>query len=383
MHVFPDERLGGPQQRVLQVAKGLEEHGFSSIVAMPEGDKTFANLLNKLGIPYYQVRNFKRQQPTLNPAHHIKWFLFFIPGMLSLMRLIKKNKVGIVHTYVSPIYLQGHLAAKLSGAKLVWELDDANIPKWLRVPLIPFFRFLPDKIAVGSKAANRHYFGNSTLAKETILLYPPQDTSKFHPDDKNVKEYRREFGLKAHDKVVGVVANIFPIKGYEYFFSAARLIREAFPKVKFLVVGEILKTREKYWQRLHRQIVDLQIEDDIILAGYRTDIPEILNTMDIFVLTSVSEASPAVILEAMSCAKPVVATRVGGVPELVIDRETGILVPPRDPKAISGAVLHLLNHPEEAREMGLKGRQRVIDHFDSAICIQKHEKIYKTVCGNL
>lgn len=345
---------------------------------MPEGDKTFAKLLHESGIPYYQVKNFKRIQPTLNPIAHIKWFLFFIPGVVSLARLVRSSEADIVHACVLPVYLQGPLAAKLSGAKLVWNLDDTHIPKWIKALLIPFFRFLPDKLVVGSEAVNRHYFGNGTLAGETVVLYPPVDTSKFHPAD-NVEECRRESRLKSGDKVVGIVGNINPAKGYEYFFSAAKLVKQAFPQAKFLVVGKRLRTQEKYWQRLQTLIADLQIEDDIILAGYREDMPGVMNTIDVFVLTSVFEASPIVVMEAMACAKPVVATRVGGVPEIVVDGETGILVPPKEPEAISEAVLYLLNHPEGAKEMGLKGRQRMIEHFDLPICARKHEEIYRMV----
>jgi len=377
LNVIPDERLGGPQQRVLQVAKRLKERGFTSIVAMPEGDKTFASLLNEAGIPYYQVKNLKRIQPTLNPIVHVKWLFFFIPGVVSLVRLIRRNKVNIVHTGVSSIYLQGPLAAKLSGAKLVWYLQGIGTPKLLRTALLPFFYLLPNKVVGVSKAVGKYNLGNSSLAKRMSILYPPVDTSKFHPDS-NVEEYRREFGLKPADKVIGIVGNINPAKGYEYFFSAAKLVKQAFPKVKFLVVGKRLETQEKYWQRLHTLIADLQIEDDIIIAGYRADIPEVMNAMDIFVLASVLEAAPIVVLEAMACAKPVIATRVGGVPELVIDGETGILVPPKQPEAIAKAILYLLNHPQEAKEMGFNGRKRAVDYFGVERCAQKHEELYSS-----
>jgi len=378
LHVIPDERLGGPQQLVLQVAKRLKERGFRSMVAMPKGDKTFASLLNEAGIQYYQVKNFKRIQPTLNPIVHVKCFFFFIPCVVSLVRLIRRNKVNIVHTGVSSIYLQGPFAAKLSGAKLVWYLQGIGTPKLLRNAMLPFFYLLPNKVVGVSKAVGKYNLGNSSLAKRMSVLYPPVDTSRFSPDN-NVEEYRRELGLKSRAKLVGTVGNINPGKGYEYFFPAAKFVKEAFPKVKFLVVGKRLETQEKYWQRLHTLIADLQIEDDIILAGYRADMPEVMNAMDIFVLASVIEGAPLVVLEAMACARPVVATKVGGVPELVIDGKTGILVPPKQPEAIAKAVLYLLNHPKEAMEMGLRGRQRVIDHFDLTICAYRHEEIYNMV----
>ena len=374
LNVIPDERLGGPQQRVLQVAKRLKEHGFSSIVAMPKGDKTFADILDDADIPYYQVRNFKRLPRPSDLLGIMRWLLYFIPCIVSLVRLIRRNKVDIVHVN-GIMNVQVSLATKLSGAKLVWHLNDVRNPKLLKPILLPLLYILPDKLVGTSEAVGRCYLGNGSLAREMVVLYPPVDTSKFHPNS-NIEEYRREFGLKPDEKVIGIVGNINPVKGYEYFFSAARFVKEAFPKVKFLVVGKRLETQEKYWHQLHTLIVDIQIEDDIILAGYRADIPELVNSMDIFVSASVFESASMVVMEALACARPIVATQVGGVPELVMDGETGILIPPKDPKAISKAVLYLLNHPEEAREMGLRGRQRMIGYFDLAICAQRHEEIY-------
>jgi len=378
LNVIPDERLGGPQQRVLQVAKRLKERGFTSIVAMPEGDKTFADILDDADIPYYQVRNFKRLPRPSDPLAIIRWLSYFIPCIVSLVRLIRRNKVDIVHVN-GIMNIQVSLATKLSGAKLVWHLNDVRNPKLLKPILLPLLYFLPNRVATASEVVHRNYFGEGkNSVNNSTILYPPVDTTKFHPGY-NVEGIRNELRLKGQDKIVGTVGNINPAKGYEYFFSAARFVKEAFPEVKFLVVGKRLETQEKYWQRLHTLIVDLEIKDDIILAGYRADIPEVTNAMDIFVLASVLEAAPIVVLEAMACAKPVIATRVGGVPELVIDGETGILVPPKQPEAIAKAVLYLLNHPKEAGEMGLKGRQRVTDHFNLAMCAQRHEEIYNTV----
>jgi glycosyltransferase involved in cell wall biosynthesis len=378
LSVVPDERLGGPQQRVLQVARNLKEAGIKTIVVMPRGDKTFARILNDGDIAHFQLRSFRRLPNPSNLPDIIVWFLYFFPCVFTVMRLIWKHKVDIVHVN-GALNVQVSLAAKLSRAKLVWHLNDVRNPKLLKPILFPLLYFLPDRVATASEVVHRNYFGEGkNSANNATTLYPPVDTVKFHPGY-NVEGVRNELRLKEHDKIVGTVGNINPFKGYEYFFSAARFVKEAFPEVKFLVVGKRLETQEKYWQRIHALIVDLEIEDNIILAGYRADIPQIMNVMDIFVLASVLEAAPIVVLEAMACARPVVATGVGGVPELVIDGETGILVPPKQPEAIAKAVLYLLNNPKKAGEMGLKGRQRVTDHFNLAMCAQRHEEIYNTV----
>lgn len=377
LHIIPEERFGGPAKRTLEVARQLKEYGFVSIVAMPEGDKTFARLLNEADILYYQVKSFKRLPPNLSPFSLLNWFFNFIPGIVSLVRIIKRDKVDIVHTN-GIMSLQAPLAAKLSMRKLVWHLNDIMTPRLLKSLLSPLVHLLPNRVVVSARAVAGYYLGSSNLARSATILYPPVDTTKFRPNCKSEK-IRKEFGLKASDKVVGMVGNINPVKGYEYYFQAAGLIKESTFKVRFLVVGKRLETQEKYWQRLQRLIAHLRIEGDVILPGIRLDIPEIMDVMDIFVLSSVSEAAPIVVLEAMACAKPVIATKIGGVPELVIDGETGIIVPPKDAKAIANAVLYLLGHPDEAREMGIKARRRAIEYYDTEKIVLKYKELYESL----
>jgi glycosyltransferase involved in cell wall biosynthesis len=104
--------------------------------------------------------------------------------------------------------------------------------------------------------------------------------------------------------------------------------------------------------------------------------------MDVFILSSLIEASPVALLEAMSCARPVVATQVGGIPELVLDGKTGILVPPKNPDALAKATLDLLTHTEKAKDMGLQGRQWVKENFDITICAEKHRQIYEHILSS-
>ena len=376
LHVIPDERIGGPQLQTLQVASGFKRDVFINSIAMPAGDKTFTRLLDEAGIPYYQVSNFKRLPRISNLSGIVKWFFYFIPCIVSLVKLIRRNKVDIVHVDGS-MSLQVPLAAKLSGAKLVWQLNDVLTPKLIRIILFPFLCLLPDKVISIAKAVESYFFVSKAFDKNTII-YGPVDTKKFHPDYNGMK-CGSEFGLSAGDRVVGTVANISPVKGYEYFFPAVSMINRACPGVKFLVVGKKWETQKKYLQKLQTLIDNLEIGEELIFTGQRLDIPEMMNLMDIFVLPSVSEAAGLVVAEAMACARPVVATRVGGVPELVINGETGILVPPRDPKAIAEAVLYLLNNPEEAREMGLKGRSRAVKLYDSEHHIHELRQLYESL----
>ncbi len=378
LNVVPDERFGGPQQRVLLVAKRLKEKGTKTIVVMPEGDNTYARMLDDAHIPFFRSRSFRRLPNPSNLPGIILWFCYFLPCMFFMIRLIRKHGIDIVHVN-GALNVQASLAARLSGAKLVWHLNDVRRSVLTR-PLRLILTAMSHEMAGASMAVERCYFGKNSSGRMTIL-YPPVDTGDFHPDHTRVEEYRREFRITPNDKVIGIVGNLNPFKGYEYFLQAAKLIKQASPAVKFLIVGKRLDTHENYWHRVQSLIADLQIEDDVIFTGHRSDICEILNMVDIFVLSSILEAAPIVVLEAMACGKPIVATSVGGVPELIVDGQTGILVPAKDAKAIASAIQYLVSHPEEAKQMGINARKRAVAHFDISICAKRHEEVYSGILG--
>jgi glycosyltransferase involved in cell wall biosynthesis len=175
------------------------------------------------------------------------------------------------------------------------------------------------------------------------------------------------------------VGNINPIKGYEYFIQTAALVKKQIEGIRFVIVGAVLDTQKRYYQKLQNMILSLQMERDIVFAGRTDNVPEMLSIFDVFMLPSISEGGPRVTLEAMAMEKPVVATDVGAVPEQIVNGETGIIVPPRDPGAMAEAVIYLLEHPAEASTMGKKARPRVIELFSLDICVAQYITLYHQV----
>ncbi|MFO8100834.1 MAG: glycosyltransferase, partial [Dehalococcoidia bacterium] len=125
LNVVPDERFGGPQNRVLQVAKRLKEKGIETIVVIPRGDETFAHLLEDAGIPFFQLSSFRRLPNPSNLPGIVLWLCYFLPCMHSIFRLIRKQGINIVHVN-GALNVQVSLAARLAGAKLLWHLNDVR-----------------------------------------------------------------------------------------------------------------------------------------------------------------------------------------------------------------------------------------------------------------
>ena len=144
------------------------------------------------------------------------------------------------------------------------------------------------------------------------------------------------------------------------------------PIIKFLIVGDGPLKAE-----LEKLSNGLNIRQNCIFTGFRQDIPDILSAIDMLVMSSLYEGMPMVILEAMAASKPVIASKVGGIPEMVRDGETGILVPPKDVDALAEKIIVLLKNKDKARQMGLAGRRRVEEEFDVNIMVRKTEEVYQ------
>jgi glycosyltransferase involved in cell wall biosynthesis len=207
------------------------------------------------------------------------------------------------------------------------------------------------------------------------VVYAPVDTKRFRPDGDSAG-VREEFGVPAKAPVIGIAANICPGKGQEYFLEAARTVKFRYPEAKFLVVGGRLENREQFWSALIELTAKLGLQRDVFFTGRRDDVPQVLRAMTVCVQASESEACPMAMLEAMSSGVPVVATNVGGTPELVVDGETGLLIEPRRCDEIAAAVLRLLDAPSEARRMGLAGARRMREHFSLEKCVEAHCELY-------
>jgi len=175
-----------------------------------------------------------------------------------------------------------------------------------------------------------------------------------------------------------MVARLCPVKGQREFILAARNIRDLYPNTEFLVIGEDYEFEGKYRSDLEDLVQKLDLEEVVHFPGFRSDVRRLIHCFEIFVLPSWIEGLPVTILEAMAASKPVVATSVGGVPELVLDGETGILVPPRDVLGLSQAIESLLEEPDIAHQMGNKGYEHVHQGFSHEKMWTQVQQLYKS-----
>jgi len=329
LYCILDNRVGGPHRLALTVARQLRQDGIET--AFLVGRKT-EETWQPDGARVFQlkcIQCFQRRRPLLNLVCFLSWLPW---NMLRIWRIIGSNRIDIVHIDGVTNFLPA-LAARLTRTPVVWLYNDHLLGPLKRL-LLPLLTALSTVVIVqGEKLKESRTGDTPKLHRKTTVLYSSADTHRFDPDrysGAQRERLKRQLGIPPDCAVVGMVGNVNRFKGYTYFVQAAKRIKETTGPVKFLVVGRKLGTDGGYWEQLQQLTRQEGLEDDIIYTGFREDTAAVMAILDVFVLASVLESCPLVVLEAMAMQVPVVATDVGAVSELVLDGQTGTGVPASD-----------------------------------------------------
>ena len=191
---------------------------------------------------------------------------------------------------------------------------------------------------------------------------------------------KNSIGLSNENIVVGTIAHFYKTKGLEYLVNAAEFIVKEVKNVKFVIIGDGILEKE-----IKSLIISKDLNENVLMLGYRQDAVEIMKIFDIFVMSSIKEGFPFILLEAMAAGKAIVATKVGGIPEMIEDRKEGILVNSGDVKALSEAILGLINNKTLADTLAKNAREKIEKRFLSQDMINNTEKLYNELilkkCG--
>jgi len=253
---------------------------------------------------------------------------------------------------------------------------------WRRGPLRG--SFLPDRalatlltrvIAVSEAARDFLVRVKRYPAAKVVVVPNGRDLATFRPGHHR-DAVRKELGLDAHTPLVGVVGRLEPQKGHADLLAAWPTVRRAFPDARLLVVGE-----GGLRPALEAQARALGVADSVVFAGFRADVPRLLDALDVLALPSHWEGMPLTAIEAAAMARPVVATAVDGTPEVVVDGVTGLLVPPGAPAALARALCAVLGDPALARRLGEAGRRRALERFDLAAHVAATAAVYRSAAA--
>jgi glycosyltransferase involved in cell wall biosynthesis len=239
-------------------------------------------------------------------------------------------------------------------------------------------RSLHRAIAV-SKATREAWVERTGMDENKVdVIYNGIDLSRF-ATTVDTQKLKREQGINETDRVIGIPARLHPMKGHHYLIEAIPMVQRHIPHLKVLLIGE-----GPLRAKITAQIKDAGLENTCLLLGHRSDIVEWMHVFDIGILPSVSlETFGLALVEMMACRKAIVATRFSGIPEVVVDGETGLLIPPKNPQALAEAVITLLKDPQRCQQMGEKGRQRAEQYFTQDQMLKKTFAFYQGMLNGL
>ncbi len=375
LHVITRLDRGGPPKILFRLAEDFKRRGGSVVVVTGpsyEPEEDIEAFESRTGIPTYIIHQLRRD---VSP---VKDFL----ALVSLIRVIRKEAPDIVHTHTSKAGFIGRLAATICGVKTIIHTPHGHIlygyfgklKTWVFIQLERFASRLCNKIITLTSLEKEDYI-RLGIGKEEQLVPIHCGIELEQYGHTNVEQSNIKDELDFKEKLIGWVGRLDEIKGCYDFIEACELVAEKNSDVGFLMAGDgPLK------EDLEALINKSPLKDKFFILGYREDIHKILEGIEIFLLTSLNEGLGLVLVEAMAAGKPVVATRVGGVSEVVVEGKTGLFVPPGSPGETAIAIDKLLSNPLMMDNFGKAGRERA-RLFDAKDMVEKTFELYSGFDG--
>lgn len=304
-----------------------------------------------------------------------------LSALIRLYILFCREKFDIVHTHTAKAGVLGRIAARIARVSTTIHMPHGHNFYGYFGPLLSklvitterFLAHFTDRIIALTELEKRDLIEFKVTNDERIsLIYQGLELDRFTQANINNIKIRESFNIRPEEYVVGMIGRLEPIKGPEYFIEAAREISKEFAQLKFILVGE-----GSLRKNLEARIKNLGLEDRFIFTGWREDIPEILSILDILVLPSLNEALGMVLIEAQAMGVPVVATKTGGIPEVIKDNQTGILIPAGDFKSLTLAIRHLLTDKQKRLNMAETAKSWVRDRFKARDMVEKISQLYQ------
>lgn len=386
LHIITRLIKGGAQENTLLTVVNLDGVRYqTALVSGPSfgSEGEIESKARQLGVDLTIIPELVREISPVND----------LGALYKVYRLIKRGKYDIVHTHSSKAGIIGRVATRMAGVKNIVHTphgsifdQGANIPGVSGMLLLKLLLLvermashLTNRIVALTAAEARGYIklGMGNNSKFTII-HSGIDLSRFTGGEIDVAAKRKELGIPADCIAIITVARLTSEKGHVHLVEAAKeTVTQFGGRLKFIFVGD-----GSLRKALEKKACELGLDETILFLGLRDDVPELLAISDLFVLSSLYEAQGRVIVEAMAAGLPVIATRVGGVPDVVIDGETGLLVPAADPQALASAIINVLADREKAKQMGQAGRRRVDPEFSVETMVERIDMLYRKLIGH-
>jgi glycosyltransferase involved in cell wall biosynthesis len=366
--------IGGPAIHVVNLTAGLDPARFEQVLVVGTESPTEGSMLDHAlshGVQPVQIPEMVTDF-SLKPRD--------LTALNKLYRLMRQEQPLIVHTHTAKAGLLGRVAARLARVPIVIHTYHGHVLQGYYSPLKnTLVRRMEQSLALLS---NR-LVAVSEQVKEDLVHYGVAPAAKIEviPLGFNLAPFleartqrgqlRQEYALDRRARLIGIVGRLFPIKNHRLFLDAAARVAAQEPAARFLVVGD-----GELRSALEQQAQALGIADRVLFTGWRRDLPRIYADLDVLVVSSDNEGTPVSAIEAMAAGCPVVATRVGGLPDFITDGDTGVLVPPRDLNKLATAIVYLLDNPQTAGRIAQTAQPMVRERFTVQRLLANVDQLY-------
>jgi glycosyltransferase involved in cell wall biosynthesis len=360
--------FGGSQRNTLLTLQGLVRDGYKTELVCGPGGQLIPEA-QTIGVPVHVVPDLVRQ---VDPGKDFR-------AVLHLYRLFRSQRYSVVHTHATKAGLLGRLAARWAGVPWIihtfhsvpFEINGNLKSKFYIVLERLVGSFTHTLACVGEVLRQQIAAWKIAPDEKLVTIYSGIDFARYVPAYPP-REMKQQLGLEEAWPIVGCIGRLCEQKAQQYLVESIAFLREHYPQIRLLLVGE-----GELRSLLEQRIQELGLSSQVFLLGERADIADLLNVCDIYAMSSLWEGVGRALTEAMYWRLPVVATPVNGVTELISHEETGLLVPPRDPKALAAAIDRLASDRELAQRLGTNAHRKASDLMDGRRMIGAIEELYE------
>jgi glycosyltransferase involved in cell wall biosynthesis len=374
MRIIARLNIGGPAIHVTNLNALMDSRRYRSILVTGIEGKHEGSMYDRvhdLGLRTVVIPELGRE---IEPANDIS-------TVLKLYRVMRRERPDIVHTHTSKAGFVGRVAARLAGVPIVFHTFHGHVLKGyfgpvksrLFVEIERFCAKLSDRILTLSTHLREELVDLRVTSRDHVTVVPlGLELGRFANQERHSGNLRKELGIAAEDRLIGAVGRLVKIKNIELFLKAAAEVHLNDHRIHFVLIGDGEERRS-----LESCAQSLGLDHVVHFTGWRRDLPQIYAGLDAVVISSDNEGTPVSLIEAMASGCPVVATRVGGVPDLLQNGDLGQLVPPRDPAALAQAIAKVIRNGREISVMAQRAKENMLERYALKRLIKDIDQLYQ------
>jgi glycosyltransferase involved in cell wall biosynthesis len=374
MRIISRMNIGGPATHVVLLNAGLDREGYDCLlVAGSEGanEGSLRDLALSNDLRLAQIPELGREIAPWSD----------LVTLVKLYKMMRRERPHIVHTHTAKAGFVGRIAARLAGVPVVLHTFHGHVFHGYFSPAKTRLFLLMERL--GARLSTRIITISPRLREEIaqfgvterrrIMVIPLGfELEAFASQPRATGDFRRSLGLPKDAKLVGAIGRLAPIKNIPLLLEAAAIARKQEPSIHVVLVGD-----GELRQELEARAEALGLADAVVFAGWRRELASVYADLDAVVISSHNEGTPASLIEAMATGCPVLATRVGGVPDLITDGKTGRLVPPGDSEGLAAALVALFREPERTAKMADLARERTLERHQATRLVADVDWLYR------